>query len=115
MNTFTNNGDLFTQMAQVCDQRDAAVASAKCLGDEVTMQLQDIRRMRMIVANQKRVIDKILKCFHDADLDTIYVNLNDISDMCEKYWNGADAKILRNIAEFIYNTNVVIKTINNGD
>lgn len=88
---------LADQLAQVSDQRDAAVAAAKGFGEDILAMKRDARHGRYEAQIGAMAAVRILRALasgvEDLDLYDLANQLGHISRICDEQGNGADAKL----------------------
>lgn len=84
-------------LKDVVIQREAAVAAAKTVGDDLHSHKRSARHERYELSMEsnyhKRVVNALINGLEDVDLDGLIKQLNQIGDICDEQMNGADAKL----------------------
>lgn len=85
-----------TLAAESNDQRDAAVAAAKALGEDLRVARADRRLLRFYQAQVDGVATGLVDAVSDftMSLSVLRTHLEQIGKMCDEQGNGADAKVM---------------------
>lgn len=92
---------LTTQLAEITDQRDAAVLAAKSLGDEVQKLREDRRELRLNYKALDGLLSSLDHAVADIDLQQLSRQLGQIGEMADEQGNGADAKMCFDSAQVV--------------
>lgn len=89
------------QRTEAEDLRDAAVAAAKSLGDEVQKLREDRRMWRMNAAEWDGLFMALSAGVEDIDLGQLVTQLDQIGRMADEQGNGADARLCFDAAQVV--------------
>ena len=92
----TLNNTLSEKLEAASDQRDAAVAAAKALGEDLRITRADRRLLRFYQAQVDGVATGLVDAVSDftMSLSVLRTHLEQIGKMCDEQGNGADAKVM---------------------
>lgn len=88
-------------LAELTDQRDAAVLAAKTLGDEAQHLRQERREYRRGLAEAWGLLTNLEAGVVDIDLLVLSSQLDQIGRMCDEQGNGADARLAFDAAQVV--------------
>lgn len=95
-NLLRMNNELSEKLEATTDQRDAAVAAAKVLGEDLRIARADRRLLRLYQAQVDGVATGLVDAVSDftMSLSALRTHLEQIGKMCDEQGNGADAKVM---------------------
>ena len=93
--------ELRRELAEVEDQRDAAVAAAKALGEDLRIAREEVRWARFARTHLGGIGDALFNSTSDIDMPHTVSQLRLLAQMCEDNGNGADAALAYNAAQVV--------------
>lgn len=103
--------DLIGQLHDVTDQRDAAVLTAKALGEDLRVARKEARWARFAKRHLSGLCDALFAATADIDLHHVATQLYLLAQMCEEQGNGADATLAYNAAQVVELTAMTLASL----
>lgn len=98
-------------IAHRVDERDAAVAAAKSLGEDLRVAREEVRWARFAKSHIAGLCDALFTATADIDLSHVAGQLRLLAQMCEDNGNGADAALAYNAAQVVELTSSTLSAL----